>query len=469
MVLVRDMPDPRHNQTLEDIDRRSFFHPNIDLRAFAAGELGEPTIMVGGEGLHLTDRAGRRYLDAAAGLFCVNAGYGRQEIADAIHRQASALAWYHAHAGHASEAAIRLTDRVLRLLPPGMRTIFWGLQGSDAHDTIVKLIWYANNAIGRPAKKKIIARDRAYHGMTVMAASLSGLPASHRAFDLPLGRVLRTVAPYAYRDAPPTMGESEYAMRCADALDRLIVSEGPGTVAAFIAEPMMSSGGMLPPPPGYWEAVQAVLRRHDVMLVLDEVVTGFGRLGTWFGAQRYGLEPDFVSISKGLTSAYLPLAGSAVSERVWAMLEEGSRRFGPLAHGFTYVAHPVCAAAALANIDILEREDLPANAARMGVRLLERLRARLGDHPFVGDIRGDGLLVGVEFVADRAARRRFDPALGVGRRIVAAAREHGLILRALPDSDTVAITPPLIVTPAEIDEIVNGLAAAVDRTGLERA
>ncbi|MBL8698352.1 MAG: aminotransferase class III-fold pyridoxal phosphate-dependent enzyme [Alphaproteobacteria bacterium] len=462
------MIDPRHNLTLEDIDRQSFFHPNTDLRAFAAGELGDPTIMVAGEGLRLVDSKGRRYLDAASGLFCVNVGYGRQAIADAMHAQASRLAWYHAHAGHASEPAIRLTDRVLRLGPSGMRSIFWGLQGSDAHDTIVKLVWYANNAVDRPAKKKIIARDRAYHGLTVMAASLSGLPQNHRGFDLPIGPVLRTVAPYFYRDAPPGMSEREFSARCAAALDRLIVAEGPDTVAAFIAEPMMSSGGMLPPPEGYWEEIRRVLRRHDVMLILDEVVTGFGRLGSWFGAQRYGLDADFISISKGLTSAYLPLAGSIVSDRVWAMLERGSTRLGPLAHGFTYVAHPVCSAAALANIDILEREALPDNAARMGAVLIAQLRDRLGDHRFVGDIRGDGLLVGVEFVADRAARRRFDPALRLGTRVVALAREAGLILRALPDGDSIAITPPLVVTSAEIEEIVAGLSAAIDRAELAR-
>lgn len=456
-------PDRHHNLSLEELDRRSFFHPNTDLRAFAAGELGDPVIMEGGKGIRIHDRAGRSYIDAGAGLLCVNVGYGRDEIADAIAAQAHKLAFYHAHGGHASEVAIRLTQRVLDLAPPGMRSVFWGLQGSDAHETMIKLVWYVNNVLDRPHKKKIIARHRAYHGLTIMAGSLSGLPQYHRAFDLPLGPVLHTQAPYFYRRENGALTEAAYAQACADELDRVILAEGPDTIAAFIAEPVMSSGGVLPPPANYWPLVQRVLRKHDVMLLLDEVVTGFGRLGAWFGAELYGLDADMISISKGLTSGYLPLAGSLVSERIWRVLETGSTRFGPFAHGFTYVAHPVCAAAALANLDILARERLPENAGAVGAHLLAELRRRFGDHPLVGDIRGVGLLAAVEFVADRATRQRFAADLKVGQRISRAARDEDLIIRALPDGDIIGFSPPLTITPAEIDDILDRLGRAIAR------
>jgi L-2,4-diaminobutyrate transaminase len=452
------------NISLEELDRQIFFHPNTDLRAFAAGELGDPTIVERGKGLRLWMRDGSSFIDAGAGLLCVNVGYGRDEIADAIAAQARQLAFYHAHGGHASEVAIRLTDRVLRLAPAGMRSVFWGLQGSDAHDTMVKIVWYANNALGRPRKKKIIARHRAYHGLTVMAGSLSGLPQFHRAFDLPLGPVLHTDAPYFYRRADRGMDEAAYAEACAAELDRLITAEGADTVAAFIAEPVMSSGGVLPPPAGYWRLVQEVLRKHDVMLLLDEVVTGFGRLGAWFGASLHGIDADMISISKGLTSAYLPLAGTVVSERIWRVLEAGSTKFGPFHHGFTYVAHPVCAAAAMANLDILEREKLPENATVMGARLLAELRRRFGAHPLVGDIRGAGLLAAIEFVADRDSAARFPAELRVGQRISRAARAQGLIIRALPEGDIIGFSPALTITPAEIDEILDKLERAVAQT-----
>jgi L-2,4-diaminobutyrate transaminase len=328
---------------------------------------------------------------------------------------------------------------------------------------MVKIAWYANNVLGRPRKKKIIARHRAYHGLTIMAGSLSGLPQFHRHFDLPIGPVLHVGAPYFYRREDMAMDEEAYSEACAEELDRTIRAEGPDTVAAFIAEPMMSSGGMLPPPAGYWRRVQDVLRRHDVMLMVDEVVTGFGRLGAWFGSSLHGIDADMISISKGLTSGYLPLAGSIVSERVWGILEEGSRRFGPFHHGFTYVAHPVCAAAAMANIDILEREDLPGNAARTGAWFLERLRARFAGIDIVGDIRGQGLLAAIEFVADRATRARFPAELRLGQLVSRAAREEGLVVRALPEGDIVAFSPALTVTPAQLDDILDRLARAVER------
>ena len=349
---------PAHNQPLEEIDRQTVLHPNTDLRRFASEELGDPTIVSGADGIRIRDQHGREFIDAFASLWCVNIGYGRKEIAETLRDQALKMAYYHSHAGHSSEPVIRLTDRVLRLAPHGMSRVFWGLQGSDANETQVKIAWYVNNVLGRQAKKKIISRNRAYHGLTVISASLSGLPQYHRAFDLPIGPVRHTLAPYYYWRDDPAMSEREYAQYCAEQLDALIEAEGPETVAAFIGEPVMGVGGILPPPDGYWQEVQKVLDRHDVMLMSDEIVCGFGRLGANFGASLYGMKPDFMSVAKGLTSGYFPLSGSIVSERVWSWLEQGSDLYGPFAHGFTYAGHPLGAAVALTNLDIIERERL---------------------------------------------------------------------------------------------------------------
>ena len=447
--------------SLEAIDRGSVFHSNTNLRQFAHGELGDPVIITGAQGLRIRDQHGREYIDAFAALWCVNVGYGRREIAEALYRQALEMAYYHGHAGHSSEPVIRLTRRVLDMVPEGMSRIFWGLQGSDAHETQVKIVWYCNNVLGRPTKKKIIARQRAYHGLTIMAASLSGLPQYHRAFDLPLGPVRHTLAPYYYWRDDPAMSEAEYARYCAEELERLILEEGPETVAAFIGEPVMGVGGILPPPDGYWRLVGEVLRKYEILLLSDEVVCGFGRLGADFGATLYEMRPDMMTISKGLTSGYFPLAGTVVSEKLWQVLEQGSETYGPFAHGFTYAAHPLGAAVALANLDIIERERLTENARIVGDHLRNRLRETLGRHPMVGDIRGVGLLACVELVADPARRRRFDPDLRVGFRVAQAARARGLIVRPLPDGDMIGFSPPLIVTPTEVDEIVKLTGAAV--------
>jgi L-2,4-diaminobutyrate transaminase len=453
---LRNAPD------LETLDREYVFHPSTNLKAYARGQ-APSRIMQGGEGVYVVDREGRRSLDAFAGLYCVNVGYGRPEIAETLHRQALAMAYYHSHAGHSSAPVIRLTDRVLRMAPPEMSRIFWGLQGSDAHETQVKMVWYVNNVRDLPAKKKIIARQRAYHGLTIMSGSLSGLPSFHRAFDLPIGPVRHTMAPYYYWRDDPAMSEAEYARYCAEQLDALIEAEGAETVAAFIGEPVMGVGGILPPPAGYWQEIRKVLDKHDVLLMSDEVICGFGRLGASFGAVLYDMRPDFMAIAKGLTSGYFPLAGSIVAERVWRWLEAGSERFGPFAHGFTYAAHPLGAAVAMTNLDIIERERLTDNARETGAHLNRRLREVFAGHDMVGDVRGVGLLACVEFVADRRRRVRFDPDLRIGQRLAAACRADGLIVRPLPEGDILGFAPPLIVTPAEVDEIVERCRRAVAR------
>jgi L-2,4-diaminobutyrate transaminase len=453
---------PSETATLETLDKERVLHP---LTSIADHLRTGPRIMAEGSGITLTDVSGRRYLDAVAGLWCVNIGYGRTEVADAMGEQARRLAYYHTFGSMSNEPHIRLADRLLDLIPGRMSKVFFANSGSEANDTQVKLVWYYNNLRGKPRKKKIVARLGAYHGSTVASASLTGLPMYHRAFDLPLGNVLHTATPYHYRDAAPGTTQEAYAAALASELDALIEREGPDTVAAFIAEPVMGAGGVLVPPRTYFDRVQAVLRKHDVLMIADEVICGFGRLGRNFGSDVYGIEPDLVTVAKGLTSGYFPLSAVVLSERVWSVLQAGSPEVGAFAHGFTYSGHPVGAAAAMANLDILLGEDLVGNSARTGTYLQECLQESLGSHPMVGELRGLGLIAGVELVADRVSRQAFDPTLKVAQQVAARCLEDGLIVRALPVGHVIALSPPLCITRGEVDRVVDGLGRAIRTVG----
>ncbi|MCA8906764.1 MAG: aminotransferase class III-fold pyridoxal phosphate-dependent enzyme [Rhodospirillaceae bacterium] len=455
--------EPTHNLSLEQMDRNTVLHPMTALRAFAEGELGDPRIVVGGKGVRIRDTKGVELIDAFAGLYCVNIGYGRTEVADAIAEQAHKLAYYHAYAMTASEPTIRLSDRLVRMAPEGFSKVFYGLSGSDANETQVKIVWYYNNVLGRPEKKKIISRLRGYHGATVMSGSLTGLPFYHTAFDLPVRPVLHTIAPHHYWNAEPGESEVQFSARCAMELEKMILAEGPDTVAAFIAEPALGTGGLVPPPEGYWAAIQPVLKKYDILLIADEVVCGFGRTGAMFGSDRYGIQADLMTLAKGLTSAYVPLSAVLVGDKVWDVLAKGSDKFGAFGHGYTYTAHPLGTAAAMANLDVVESEDLAGNADRTGAYLVGRMRETFGDHPLVGEVRGDGLLCAVEFVADKAKKVRFDPALKVGPRLSTAVLEEGVIARAMPQSDALGFAPPLCITRAEVDEVVEKVKRGVDR------
>ncbi len=317
----------------------------------------------------------------------------------------------------------------------------------------MKIVRYYNNLRGRPDKKKIVSRRGAYHGLTLASASLTGIPVFHRAYDLPIDGVLHTGTPHYYREGLPGESEDDFSARLAAELDALIQREGPETVAAFIAEPVMGAGGVYLPPRGYFERVQEVLDRHDVLFIADEVICGFGRLGSWFGCGHYGIRPDLMSCAKGLTSGYFPLSAVIVSEEIWSTLKDAPDA-GMFAHGFTYSGHPVGAAVALANLDLLESEGLVENAARVGAHLQGRLAAELGDHPNVGEIRGVGLIAAVEIVADRDDKRPFDPGLAVHRRISAETQQNGLLVRPLPGCQAIAFSPPLSVSEGQVDEIV---------------
>jgi len=451
---------------IAEMDRRTMLHPFTYLKDYASG--GTPaTIVETGKGVRIHDATGREYIDGFAGLYCVNIGYGRTEVAEAIARQAYKLAYYHSYAAHTTEALARLSDRLVRMTPGKMSKVFYGLSGSDANETQAKIVWYYNNLRGKPQKKKIIARERGYHGCSVVSGSMTGLSFYHDHMDLPVSGILRAGVPHFYRGAHPGETEEEFSARRADELEALILAEGPDTVGAFIAEPVLGTGGITPPPTGYWPKIQAVLRRYDVVLIADEVICGFGRTGAMFGSELYGIEPDLVTVAKGLTSGYAPLSASIVSQKIYDVMEEATARVGSFSHGYTYSGHPISAAAANAVLDIVEREDLAGQSARKGAYLLARLKAEFAQNPIVGEVRGVGMLAALEFVADRATKAGFHPDLKVGARISQAARDRGLIARAMPHGDILGFAPPLVMTEAEIDEMIGIAKAAVASVTVE--
>ena len=453
------------NDQLEQWDRENFFHPSTHLAEFARGNLPQ-RVVTGGFGCHIEDRDGNRLLDAFAGLYCVNVGYGRQEIAEAIATQAKELAYYHAYVGHGTEASITLSKMILDRAPDNMSKVYFGLGGSDANETNIKLVWYYNNILGRPEKKKIISRWRGYHGSGLMTGSLTGLELFHKKFDLPLTQVIHTEAPYYFRRDNLDQTEEQFVAHCVAELEALIEREGADTIAAFIGEPALGTGGLVPPPEGYWPAIQAVLDKHDILLIADEVVTGFGRLGAMFGSEHYGMRPDIITIAKGLTSAYAPLSGSILSDKVWAVLEQGTDEYGAIGHGWTYSAHPIGAAAGVANLKLIDELKLVQNAGEVGAYFKQVLTEALGDHAHVGDVRGEGLLCAVEFVKDKDSRTFFDAGDKVGPTVAAKLLDEGVIGRAMPQGDIIGFAPPFCVTRTEADEIAGKLAKAVAAAGL---
>ncbi|MFK7828824.1 MAG: aminotransferase [Congregibacter sp.] len=451
-------------EQLSELDRQSVFHPFTALRAHE--ESGAPVLMHEAAGAVIRDTEGREYIDAMAGLWCVNVGYGRQEIADAMRDQAMELSYCHAFSSMASDKPALLAARLKEIAPVPMSKVFFGNSGSDANDTQVKIVWYFNNARGKPEKKKIIARQRGYHGVTVAAAGLTGLPGLHAGFDLPLPFVRHTMAPHRLWQGNG-LSDRDFVALLVDDLEQLIAREGGDTIGAMIMEPIMGAGGVIVPPAGYYPAIQDVLDRHDILLIADEVICGFGRLGTMFGAEAMGMRPDLITVAKGLTSAYFPLSACLVSEHVWQGLVDGGDKFGPFGHGYTYSSHPVGAAAALANLDIIQNEHLVAQAGSRGETMHRHLQAAFATHPLIGEIRGQGLIGAIELVADRGEPRAFDPALKVAARVVAAARDAGVISRALPASDSLAFSPPFVISEDQLKQMVAVVSDAVNQVGDE--
>ncbi len=438
-------------------DIGSFLHPFTDL---AAHETRGPHIFSRGEGVYVFDDSGKRYIEGLAGLWCASLGFSEQRLVAAAKRQLDTLPFYHNFAHKAVEPAIDLAEFLTSRAPGPMSHVFFTNSGSEANDTQVKIAWYYNNILGRPDKKKIIARRGAYHGITLASASLTGLQYAHNAFDVPLANILHTDCPHYYHFGEPGESEETYAWRLAQNLEKLILDEGPDTVAAFIAEPLLGAGGVIPPPKGYFELIQPILKRYDILFIVDEVISGFYRTGDMFASETYELKPDLISMAKALSAAYQPIGAVMMTEAVHDVLVEGSRRYGMFGHGFTYSGHPVPAAVALETLKIYEADRIGDHVKKVSLPFQRRLRA-LQDHPLVGEARGIGLIGAIELVRDKRSRENFNPGLKVGAWVVNRALEYGLIVRGLVN-DTVAFCPPLIITETQIDDMFDAIGKALD-------
>ncbi|TNF88359.1 MAG: aminotransferase class III-fold pyridoxal phosphate-dependent enzyme [Gammaproteobacteria bacterium] len=456
------MANPLHNEfppdSIEAKDLKHLLHPTTNL---AQHHANGPKVLTRAEGAYIWDNQGNQYLEAMAGLWCTALGYGEEELARVAYEQMKNLSYNQLFAGKTNEASVLLAEKLKAMAPMDAGRVFFGLSGSDANDTQVKLMWYYNNSVGRPEKKKIISRMRGYHGVTVASGSLTGLPPFHKHFDLPIPGILHTDCPHYYRGQAGGESESEFVDRIVGNLESLILKEGPETIAAFIAEPIMGAGGVVVPPAGYYQKVQALLKQHDILFIDDEVICGFGRTGRAFGAETFGIEPDTMSVAKAVSSAYLPLSAVLLPEFMYEAFTAMSAELGNFSHGFTYSGHPVCAAVALKNLELMEERDLFAHAARMGDLMQDRM-AELADHPLVGEVRGAGLIGALELVADKETRAAFPASKGVGAYCMGRCEANGLISRAMGDS--MALCPPLIITDAQIDEIFSKLEVALNET-----
>lgn len=444
------------NRTTAERDVDSVFHPYTNL--IRHREVG-PLVITHGQGVRVFDDQGNDYIEGLAGLWCTSLGWGEERLVQAAATQMRKLPFYHLFSHKTHDPAVELCDRLLGMAPAPMSKVFLAGSGSEANDTAIKLIHYRSNALGLPAKKKIIAREKAYHGVTVATASLTGLVNNQRGFDLPIPGILRAGCPHHYRFAKQSESEEEFSSRLAEELDALILAEDPDTVAAFFAEPVMGAGGVIVPPAGYFPKIQAVLDKYDILLVIDEVICGFGRTGKMFGTETFGIRPDMMTLAKGLSSGYAPISALMVNERVYGPIAEKSGRIGVFGHGYTYGGHPVSAAVALETLNIYAERDILAQVATVAPALQDGLAA-FRDHPLVGEKRGIGLIGALELVADKATKTPFDPKLTAGALVVAKAQSKGVILRAM--GDTIAFSPPLIITPEEIGEMLRRFRAALD-------
>ena len=440
-------------------DVRHHLHPYTQLRDH---ERDGPLVIVRGEGVQVFDEHGKAYIEGMAGLWCASLGFSEQRLADAAFRQMSTLPYYHSFSGKVPGPVTELVEAMIRWAPVPMARVLFANSGSESNDTAFKLVRYYNNAKGRPLKKKIIARNKGYHGVTAAAASMSGLASMHQNFDLPLPGIVRVSCPHFYQFSLPGETEAEFVDRLAQELEDTILREGPDTVAAFIAEPVQGAGGVIIPPAGYFAKVQAILKKYDILFLVDEVITGFGRLGQAFGTQVFDLKPDMITVAKMLTSAYVPMSALYLTDEIYQTIADASASIGVFGHGYTYSGHPLACAVALETLRIYEADQVLAHVQKVAPRLQQGLQT-FKDHPLVGAVRGLGLIGAIELAADPAQRKPFDPKRGVGAYLVSRAQAHGLILRVLM-GDVIAFSPPLIITESEIDTLLERTKLALDDT-----
>jgi 4-aminobutyrate--pyruvate transaminase len=446
--------------TGQSVETRDIAHVLHGYTNLMAHQQQGPMVIEGGDGIYVTDNKGRRYMEAMSGLWCVGLGFSESRLIDAAVRQMRKLPYYHHFSHKSHNPMVDLAERLVGMAPVAMVKAYFASSGSEANDSAIKMIWYRSNAIGQPQRKKIISRMRAYHGVTVASASLTGLANNHRSFDLPLSVVRHAGCPHFRREGQPGESEEEFASRLARELEELILREGPETIAAFFGEPVMGAGGVVVPPRTYWAKIQEVLRRYDILLVADEVICGFGRTGNMFGCQTFGIEPDIIVLSKQLTSAYVPMSALLINQRVFEPIAAESSRIGVFGHGFTAGGHPLAAAVALETLEIIEERQLVAHAAAVGSHMQERLKSLEG-HPLVGEVRGIGLIAGVELVSDQKAKEAAAQPGALGVLVNRLLIEEGCISRNM--IDTMAFCPPLITTAKQIDEMVGMFERALDR------
>ncbi|WP_396588132.1 aspartate aminotransferase family protein [Bermanella sp. R86510] len=446
-------------KSLAQEDSQYILHPASSITALL--DQG-PQMMVSAKGSTITDADGQDFLDAVGGLWCVNAGYGRPELAQVVKEATEQLAYYHTFSNASNPWQVQLAKKLVQLAPKGLSKVYFGSGGSDANDTLVKIAWHYHSLRGKPSKTKVIAREQAYHGTSISTASLTGLGGFHKEFPLPLDFVLRTDCPHFYTRGQEGETEQQFCDRLIDNIAKLIEKEGADNIAAFFAEPIHAAGGIIEPPVGYYPKLKALLKQHDILLVADEVVCGYGRLGSWFGSDLLDIEPDMLSTAKGLTSGYFPMSAAFITEEIWEILKMGSEKLGAFSHGYTYSGHPVGCAVALANLNIIENEGLVEQAKENGAYLHARLREELGQHKNVAEIRGRGLLAGVQLVKDKANKILPEPAEKWPAKICAELKKRGIIVRPLPSVGTLAISPPLVITRDEIDRLVNEIKASID-------
>lgn len=439
-------------------DAKQILHPFTNCRTL---ESDGALVIERGEGIYVYDDAGTKYIEALAGLWSVAVGFGEKRLVDAATAQLNKLPYYHTFAQKSNDPIVELSDRLLRLAPRPFSRIFFTNSGSEANDTVLKLVWYYNNARGRPEKKKIVSRLNAYHGSTIGSGSLTGIPRNHIDFDLPIANILHTACPHHYRHALDGESEAAFTERLIAEFEEMVLEEGPETVAAFIGEPVMASGGVFVPPEGYWPGIQAVCRKYDILVIADEVITGFGRTGTMFASELFGIEPDILVVSKQLTSSYIPMAALMITDELYQGIADNSAELGVLAHGITASGHPVAAAVANECLSIIEEKGLVENAVLAGRRLQDGLR-RFASHPLVGEVRGVGLIAAVEFVRDKQTKAEFERRGAIGLKFFELGHTHGLIVRNIFDS--VALCPPLIISEAEVDELLERFGRTLEDT-----
>ncbi|MCY3884030.1 MAG: aminotransferase [Gammaproteobacteria bacterium] len=456
------MINPLHNQfapdSIESRDLESVFHPCTNL---ADLHQRGPAVRNRAEGVYIWDNQGRQYLEGMAGLWCTALGYGVQELADVAYEQMKKLSYSQLFASVTNEPSVLLAEKLMSIVPIEAGRVFFGLSGSDANDTQIKLMWHYHNLIGKPERKKIISRNNGYHGVTIGSGSLTGLPPFHQNFDLPMQGVVHASAPYYYRNANEDESEEEFATRLANELEEIIQSEGPETIAAFIAEPVMGAGGVIVPTVDYYEKIQRVLNKYGILFIDDEVICGFGRTGNPFGCQTMKIEPTTMTFAKALSSAYLPISGVVVPEWLYEPIHEATKDSQLFGHGFTYSGHPVCAAVALRNLELMDEWNVFERAAQTSVGLQEQLNL-LESHPLVGDVRGVGMIGAVELVKNKTTKEAFAREEGVGAYCMNQCAEHGLIVRAI--GNVVAICPPLIISDQQVDELFSKIAKGLDDT-----